>query len=126
MGNTIFSTPSQKRAPEKEGSFLPVHTNVMTSPIELSTNHFVVLHRQQFPIIAGSLAKGDVLVGADEMKPLEIIKIILEHKTFRNDRNTTAATMTPDNLVTTPKSCSGENSRESVRRIMDIDQENLA
>ena len=64
-----------RKEPGTVAQFLRVHTNGSTTPIELTPNHFIFLYEQHDPVMAESLAKGDVLVGAAEMKPLEITKI---------------------------------------------------
>ena len=63
-------------------NFIRLHTNATKSvPLDISARHFVFLHEQQeYPVLAMSLKKGDVLLGSGDasglsFEPLEILKI---------------------------------------------------
>ena len=75
MENTILSTPSQSKRPNKKGCFYVFKPTVQPPPLRCPPTILPFSTGSKFLSWHGALAKGDVLVGADEMKPLEIIKI---------------------------------------------------
>ncbi|KAI2506884.1 hypothetical protein MHU86_7569 [Fragilaria crotonensis] len=51
-------------------------TGATSAPLQLSAQHLLFLHEhQEFPVLPSDLKKGDVLLGAANMEPLEIVKI---------------------------------------------------